>query len=412
MNNRLRQNNQDQLNEQDAAEQFEPESDPSWFLDPANEDNRENLMARYRQARNLPDPSQRPAPGAAPISWQPQDWVETHPRPPARFLQQGQKTSPVRTASRQRVERSLPATFALAALIAAIGGGAAGFINARIDPMVERVKAVATIMTATAPALQPPPELQATAQTVITKKPIAIATLDVQDVAGETNSLIPLALHAEPALEGQDLLLQISGLPDKAYLTSGHKSAQVWTLAPEDLNDLKLVMPDGSKNEIDVAVAAVERNTGELAAPVKSMTIALSGAVVQPASAPPPGTIQPEPGGSALSNQLAAIPHPGVVGIAQSAALEAAAAKASLGDDLLKSGDVTAAREAYGEAWTLGSAEGAYRLAQSYDPLILASLKLDAPQSDTATALQWYERAAIAGKTEARSAIVRLKLKP
>ena len=114
-------------------------------------------------------------------------------------------------------------TFALAALVAAIGGGAAGFINSRIDPMVDQVQAFAASLTATAPApaLQSSPVLQAKAQTVITKKPVAIATLDVQDVSGETNSLIPLALHAEPALQGQDLLLQISGLPDKAYLTSG-----------------------------------------------------------------------------------------------------------------------------------------------------------------------------------------------
>ena len=55
-----------------------------------------------------------------------------------------------------------------------------------------------------------------------------------------------------------------------------------------ELKDLKLVVPDAPKPELDLAVAAFEPKTGELAAPVKTMTVALSDVVVEPASAPPP----------------------------------------------------------------------------------------------------------------------------
>ena len=109
---------------------------------------------------------------------------------------------------------------------------------------------------------------------------------------------------------------------------------------------------------------------------------------------------------------MSAIPKPASTNIAQSAALQAAAAKVTQGDELLKSGNVATARKIYDEAWSLGSSDGAYGLARTYDPLVLASLQLAGIEPDSAAALHWYERAAAAGKAEAISAIVRLRMKP
>ena len=81
------------------------------------------------------------------------------------------------------------------------------------------------------------------------------------------------------------------------------------------------------------------------------------------------------------------------------------------GNSLFKYGDIRKARNAYEKAWKSGSAAGAYNLARSYDPVILASLNLKKTAPDKAKALEWYERAATAGHEEAAAAIVRLRLK-
>ena len=393
-------------------------SEPSWFFDPANEGQREDLMARYRQARNPHESLQQPPPRNSSQGRQPRGWIEARPYPESGYLQpddvrQMPRSKPGSKVS--RVERSLPAIYGLAAAIAALAGGAAGFINAKIEPVTQNLQALVTSAGLPTPVAEhntPPLQVQAVTETVISKKSIAIATLNVQDVTGETNSLIPLALHAEPALDGQDLLLKISGLPENAYLTSGHKSDQIWTLAIGDLKGLKLVMPEGSQQEIDVDVAAFERKTGELAAPVKSMTIALSNVVVQPVSAPPPGNATPTPTRPPAENQMAAIPKPISISVNERAAMESAKVKVSLGDGLVKKAHMTLARKAYQEAWDLGLADGAFGLARSYDPAVLKSLKVKRAHADSAIALTWYERAAAAGKIEAMSAISRLKQKP
>ncbi len=383
--------------------------EPSWFIDPANEDLREDLIARYRQARIPVDPSPQQFAGAPSQYWEPQDWIETRPyphtSPPQKYPDQ-EAIRPKPHTHRSRIERGLPATFLLAAVIAALSGAGAGFINAKIEPVTHRLTALTSSLTPSASNARRPQPLT---ETVISKKPVAIATLDVQDVSGETNSLIPLALHAEPALAGQDLMLRISGLPEKAYLTSGRKTDQVWTLALGDLKDLKLVMPDDSSRQIDVAVAAVERRTGQLAAPVKSMTIALSDAVVQPVSAPPPGFTPIEAVHKSPEKQLSAIPSPTTIGTTERSDLGAAKQKVSLGDGLVKKVHLTLARKAYREAWELGSADGAFGLARSYDPDVLKSMKIKQAHANIATALLWYERAATAGKIEARKAVARLK---
>ena len=416
MTNRLRQDERDAQPEQQPENQLRRPIVPSWFLDPANDGPREELMVRYRQARNLPEPTQRPIRPPASQHWQPRDWLETQPRPPARSLQNKQSPAPqVSKQPGQRGVRGLTGLFILAAVIAASSGAGFGLVNANFEPLKRNILAFTAAIDTPTPLverLETPQQLTTATDAVITGKTIATATLDVSNVSGKTNSLIPLALHAEPGLAGQDLLLRISGLPDNAYLTSGQKSNQVWTLDLGDLKNLKLMMPVGSRNEIDIAVAAVERRTGELAAPVKSMTIALSDVVIEPASAPPPSLVQPRLSANPAVGEMSAIPKPASTNIAQSAALQAAAVKVTQGDELLKSGNVAIARKNYDEAWTLGSSDGAYGLARTYDPLVLASLQLGQIEPDSATALQWYERAAAAGKADAISAIVRLRMKP
>lgn len=381
-----------------------------WALSPGMEPfSREELLARYRRQRTAPqDPfeSLGKAPGA-----RPERTHDAAPGPAAR------STAPLRTLS-------MGQTFAIAAAMALAAGAGAGMVNALLFPaespapmaLGSPVPVQASVVHASVvqpsadQPVTPPPAAQVTE---IVKKAVATATLEVADVAGETNSFIPLALRAEPAETGSDILLKISGIPKGAYLTSGRKEDEIWAVKPSELKDLKLVVPEADGARIDLAIAAFEPKTGELAAPVKTMTVALSNVVVQPAAAPPPTQVQAEDKAAKLA-QTTPIPPPDSLNIALTPSEDMATANELIrqGDSLLKSGDVRQARLSYEKAWLGGSPAGAYGMARSFDPVVLGSLALKNDKPDKAQALQWYGRAATAGHTDAADSIVRLRLKP
>lgn len=411
--------------------------EPAWVLAQGCEPlTREELLARYRRQRALPeDPFEaggrpKPPPGY-------RDMIMSQPNT-ATFLRREMVAPEPAPPPAPRRGLSFAQTFALAAAMGLAAGAGVGLSNLRLSwgpdapspPMMpaEAVAAVTPDVLEPTPRTDPAPALRQAAMpqvparsTEITKKSVPTATLEVADAAGETNSFIPLALRAEPANLGSDILLKISGVPDGAFLTSGKREEdQIWALTREDLKNLRLVVPEAKEREIDLAVAAFEPRTGELAAPVKTMTVALSNVVVEPASAPPPRQMPaaaPKTAKTALpdaseSGYPAPIPPPESVSLSL-AKPETPETRKLLaeGNSLFKYGDIRKARNAYEKAWKSGSAAGAYNLARSYDPVILASLNLKKAAPDKAKALEWYERAATAGHEEAAAAIVRLRLK-
>jgi hypothetical protein len=395
-----------------------PES--GWVLAPGSEPySREELLARYRRQRGLPeDPFETGGKPTPPPGYR--DRIMSQPKPAALFIERAQEQA---SQALQRRGLSLPQTFAIASAMALAAGAGVGMVNAmlfqgakapeQIAQNLAPVQASAGTILAPAPALQP---VQTT--TVINKKTVSTATLEVADAAGETNSFIPLALNAEPAELGSDIILKISGIPEGAYLTSGRKDDdQNWALTRSELKNLRLVVPQAEASKIDLAVAAFEPKTGELAAPVKTMTVALSDVTVLPAAAPPPAQAAETPPAPLPAADKVVRPQPIPPPDSTSLALqteEAPAARTLVveGDTLLKSGDVRSARKSYEQAWAGGSPAGAFGLARSYDPLVIGSLALKNADADKMQAIAWYERAATAGHVGAADAIVRLRLKP
>ena len=155
MTNRLRQDERDAQPEQQPENQLRRPIVPSWFLDPANDGPREELMVRYRQARNLPEPTQRPIRPPASQHWQPRDWLETQPRPPARSLQNKQSPAPqVSKQPGQRGVRGLTGLFILAAVIAASSGAGFGLVNANFEPLKRNLLAFKVAIDAPAPLVE------------------------------------------------------------------------------------------------------------------------------------------------------------------------------------------------------------------------------------------------------------------
>jgi len=382
----------------------------SWTVAPGAETfAREELLARFRRQRALPeDPFETL--GKAPVA--PGNREKTKPAAPfAKLAEDIALPTPT-----QRPGFSMGQTFAIAAAMALAAGASAGLLNASFSPspkapaqtVAKPAPVQASTLAASAPAEVP------AQTTVIIKKPVQIATLEVSDAAGQTNSFIPLALKAEPADLGRDILLKISGIPAGAYLTSGRKEEdEIWAVTRAELKDLRLVVTETDDPKIDLAVAAFEPQTGELAAPVKTMTVALSDVVVQPASAPPPSQMQTVTA-AGKSGHPAPIPQPDSLSIAMAPSKDAAAVPSPVlnGDTLLKSGDVREARLSYEKAWSEGSPAGAFGMARSFDPVVLGSLTRKDALPDKARAIEWYERAATAGHADATDSIMRLRLKP
>jgi hypothetical protein len=230
--------------------------------------------------------------------------------------------------------------------------------------------------------------------------------------------MIPLALNAEPAFENQELAIKITGLPASAYLTAGKKiSDNTWILKDGEEDGINLFVPQSDTAKFDISVSAIETNTGELAAPVKEMTVAIDDVKVAeepvlqitPASAPPNTVI---PAKATQQETIESDPEPttSIAPIAPiqpplSAEVTGLLAK---GDMLMKTGDLIIARQFYNRAFQMGAAEGAMGVAKTYDPTVYAEMKVQGITPDAAKAAEWYEKAKQAGVTEADAALTTL----
>jgi hypothetical protein len=375
---------------------------PSWFPQSLPE-GRGERADHDRPRQPEPRPAAEPSGDALPRS-------RPAPRPvlPAR-----------ETAARQRYYRSYPheasledllprrrsgsmrATYVAAGVFAMLAGGATGFAFSHVNDIAAFAhQAIARL----APAAAGTPGLQVAVAGGggIPRKLVTTATLDVADVSGDPNSLIPLMLHAAPAAGGQDIALRLSGLPKDAYLTAGNRTGDNdWMVALQDAEAVKLVVPRADVPKFDVSVAAVETRSGELAAPVKEMTVAIAGA---DAGITPTAAAPDRPNDLAVSAMTGEQPV-----ITAAAAPGAAADLLQKGDQLLKAGDMVAARQFFERAFTLGAAEGALGVGKSYDPAVYAALGVQGLAADPPRAMEWYQRAAKAGQPEATAAIAALK---
>jgi hypothetical protein len=345
---------------------------------------------------------------------------------------------------------------AMACIVAVAAGATVGFALTQKTEIGAAATQTLAYVGAMLPADQPAkPAIEAAAagSTTILKKPIATATLDVGDVTGSLNSAIALPLRADPASAEQDLSIRLTGLPGNAILTPGRKvSEHTWVLKDEDLASARLIVPDSDTPVFDISVAAIETSTGELAAPVREMKLALrdippsqkpveamasvnqsvvtqstSAGTALPVStaetaampAQPAARVQitpanaaPEAPGSTKAFSVAAVspippadkptvitppPSPIATGLLQK------------GDVLFKAGDLMMARQFYLRAHDLGAAEGALGVARTYDPAVFKELKVEGLLPDAAQAREWYRKASLTGLPEAVNALARFE---
>lgn len=426
----------------DDSESQEGTPVPSWLTQHYRDDDAEFLVKQYRQKQEEEPEAASPPPENRTYEYYRRRIMERQreqldvqrerapmPRVPSR------PTIPVselevqhRHYDRERVEQPVPysssyerprlkKSLLFAGVFAAVAGGAVGFAVTKYD----QISNTANDLYAFAAGFMPSDSetmFNSTAsagQTTISKKPIAIASLAVSDVTGTLNSMIPLALNAEPAFESQELAIKITGLPASAYLTAGKKiSDNTWILKDGEEDGINLFVPQSDTPKFDISVSAIETNTGELAAPVKEMTVAIDDVKLEdetvlqitPASAPP-DTVIPAKATQQETIESAPVPTESFTPIKPALSAEVTGLLGK-GDMLMKTGDLIIARQFYSRAFQMGAAEGAMGVAKTYDPTIFAEMKVQGITPDAVKAAEWYEKAKQAGVTEADAALTTL----
>jgi TPR repeat protein len=125
------------------------------------------------------------------------------------------------------------------------------------------------------------------------------------------------------------------------------------------------------------------------------------------ATAPAPMAAKPEPPARATlpAAPPAAVANPSPRAATSPAMLDMLQRR---GDEMLATGDVSAARRLYERGVAARSARAAFALARTYDPRILATLGVKGLAGDPEVAIRLYRHAIDLGSTEARPALDRL----
>jgi hypothetical protein len=299
-----------------------------------------------------------------------------------------------------------PITLGLLALAACGIGGGAGYFGANPDKasqLLSRGYTFASVLW-TAP-------VGPTTETVIAKKSVRTAKLEVKDATGAINTPIPLDITTFPADAETPVTLRISGLPPSAYLTKGVEVAKgEWMLKASDMAQAELVVPHADRPEIALQVSALEEKTGAPAAPSQDLLVALDLDAV-----PVPGVLQPKVE-VALIEPAAALPDQGFnkqeLPLAVPVPLESTNPEAqsliSKGERLLKTGDILAARQFFLRAFEMKATLAAYGVGQTYDPAVYTKHSIRGLSPSPQQAAEWYGKAAAIGHAEASAALAEL----
>jgi hypothetical protein len=254
----------------------------------------------------------------------------------------------------------------------------------------------------------------------LTTKSISTVKVEALDAEGKAASGIPLTIKAV-GTTAEPIDLRVAGLPGDAELSAGRRQGDgSWLLQSGEEKGVKLEMPREASGNLMLTVEAVERSTGELAAPPREIRVKIdpSQIIVEPAASNITSASTRVGGAIALPAPASALAGLPVAENDEMATVEEAAAAPAMaigiedptrplmarGDALMAIGDVVSARSFYDRAFSLGNARAAWSIARTYDPLVLAALRVQGLRANPAKALEWYRKAET-GEPEVAQAI-------
>ena len=229
-------------------------------------------------------------------------------------------------------------------------------------------------------------------------------------ILAEPATQIPFAIQVGP----QDAVpansfIRLRGLPHSVSLSEGHAIAPgAWAIPLFGLATLQATIPAGlsGRSELIVTLVAVD---GTVLAEGTSALLIESVAEPAPSENPPDpkhagALIPPIPVPADRPDRNSA-PKPPELAADEIARAEKLLA---LGERYLAQGNIAGARQFFQRAANAGLAQGALRLAGTYDPAELERLQVRGVAPDRAEARKWYERAKQLGAPEAEERLARL----
>lgn len=218
-----------------------------------------------------------------------------------------------------------------------------------------------------------------------------VATLTVEDSSGLANAPLPLGMRVGAPPSGA--IVAINGLPADARLTSGKRVANEWRVSASEISAVSVIPPDGFVGQM-VAMAELRDSNGAV------LVVGSSRLSWKPAATVAP---QPSTAVTAVSPARAVVasPPPQTDAVRNLDPKEMSGL-VKRGQDLLASGDVSAARLLLLRAAEGGDAHAALLVARTYDPAVLKQLGASGPLADLAQARNWYQRAKEWGDPEAQ----------
>jgi hypothetical protein len=221
----------------------------------------------------------------------------------------------------------------------------------------------------------------------------------------EPDSQVALEIEVGPpeALPG-NAFLRLRGFPRTVSLTQGHAIAPgSWAVPLAALGSLEAIVPAGltGRNDILISLVAVDGTT--LAEIKTALVVGPPRVLAAPVDPRPPAPKRLEPASPGAKSNAARVP-PELSDEDKARADRYLA----LGVRHLEQGNIGAARSFFQRAAEAGLAEGALRMAATFDPAELARLDAVAVGVDRAQARKWYERARELGAPEAEERLARL----
>jgi hypothetical protein len=254
----------------------------------------------------------------------------------------------------------------------------------------------------------------------------APARLIIESPRGAVNEPLPLGITIENATGGETVT--ITGLTDGTDLSLGSFSDLLaWTIAAGEVEQTFVGPPkhfvgrmeatvrlrSASGRLLDEQALRLEwtaRNEEQGATKEEPPRGPASSAAANPSLArtaiavplTPPESAEPAQSARPAGPPNDALPTAPVLGVQGIRALT------DRGQDMLKLGDIAAARLLFSRAALAGSADAALGLGMTYDPLFLRQLGAKGVDADVNSARKWYERARELGSSEASRRIDRL----
>jgi hypothetical protein len=193
------------------------------------------------------------------------------------------------------------------------------------------------------------------------------------EAGGETP--FALALDSTDALPPRSIVT-IRGLPDGTTFSAGRPYGESeWSLRPDEIGDLRLMLPQTASGQRALSVELVAADGRMIASGVTSLEIAPD----------PKAAVIPRADETARIDELLA--H---------------------GRKMVEVGYVAGARGYFKRAADAGSAEAAFALGGTYDPMFMEQIGAQGIKPDVAQARIWYERAKSLGDKDAAAQLTEL----